>query len=77
MLFARVVEDRPELQQYREAVLEAEPVVCLLTASAEAIRKRLRIRESGMFQTEAITHSMELTNILENARAEDFTVDND
>ena len=77
LLVARVVEDRSELQYYREAVPGAEPIVCRLTASAKTMRERLLIREPGLFQAEALARSEELAGILESAGAEDFTVDND
>lgn len=77
LLIARVVEDRSELQRYREAVPGADLVVCQLTASIETMRERLRIREPGMFQREAIARSEEAATILDKAHAEDFRVDND
>ena len=76
LLVARVVEDRSALLQYREAVPGAEPIVCRLTASIETMLKRVRMREPGMFQSEAIIRSRELADILERISAEDFTVDN-
>ena len=76
LLVARVVEDRASLEQYREAVPGAAPVVCLLTAPTEVMQERLRIREPGMFQREALARSAELADILANARAEDYRVDN-
>jgi hypothetical protein len=76
LIVARVVEDRSELQQYREAVPGADPIVCRLTASIQTMQERVRIREPGMIQAEAIARSAELDCILERARAEDFTVDN-
>jgi hypothetical protein len=77
LIVARVVEDRAELQQYRQAVPGAEIVVCRLTASIETMRARLRTREPGMFQPYAIERSLALAHILEGAGAEDFIVDND
>ena len=76
LLVARVVETRSELQQYREAVPGAEPVVCRLTAPVEAMQERLRTREPGMIQAQAVARSAELAGILQRRRAEDFTVDN-
>jgi hypothetical protein len=76
LLVARVVEDRSVLQQYREAVPDADPVVCRLTASIETMLERLRVREPGLFQAEAISRSKELADVLGRTRAEDFTVDN-
>ena len=76
MVLARVVEDRSELQQYREAVPGADPIVCRLTAPIQTMQERLRTREPGLFQKRALARSAELDCILERARAEDFTVDN-
>ena len=77
LLVARVIEHRSELERYRDAIPGADIVVCRLTASAETMRDRLRDREPGMFQTEAIARSAELEQVLERERVEDFTVDND
>ena len=76
MLVARVVEDRAELERYREAVPGAAPVVCLLTAPVEVMQERVRTREPGMFQQEALARSAELAAILADAQAEDYSVDN-
>ena len=76
LVIARVLEERSELQHYREAVPGAEPVVCKLTASIETMQERVRIREPGMIQAEAVARAATLADILERARAEDFTVDN-
>ena len=76
LLVARVVETRAELEQYREAVPGAEPIVCRLTAPVAVMQERLRTREPGMFQQQAVARSAELAGILKRQRAEDFTVDN-
>ena len=76
LLVAWVVENRSELQRFREAIPGAEPIVCQLTASFETTRQRLRLREPGMFQEEALARSEALATILEHAHAEDFRVDN-
>ena len=77
LLVARVVENRDELQSYREAIPGAEPMVCLLSASIETMKQRLLVREPGTFQKEALDSSEALVAILEHAHAEDFRVDND
>ena len=76
LLIARVVENRSELQRYREAVPGAEPVVCRLTASIDTMQRRVRVRDIGMIQAQLIARSATLADILERAGAEDFTVDN-
>ena len=77
LLIAGVVEHQSELQRYREAVPGAEPVVCRLKASIDTMQERLRTREPGMFQAQAIARSAMLADILERSRAEDFTGNND
>ena len=76
LIVARVVEDRSELDQYRTAVLGAEPVVCRLTAPVGLMHERLRTREPGMNLEHALRRAAELDGILERAGVEDFTVDN-
>ena len=76
LLVARVVEDRSELQRYVESVPGAKPVVCRLTAPVETMQERLKPREPGMIQAQAIARAATLDDILERAQAEDYTVDN-
>ena len=76
LLIARVVENRSELQRYRDAVPGAEPVVCRLTASLDTMQSRLRVREPGMIQAQIVARAGPLADTLRRARAEDFTVDN-
>ncbi len=76
LVVARVVEDRAELDQYRAAVPGAQPIVCRLTAPLSLMHERLRIREPGMFQGQALARATELVDILERASIEDFVVDN-
>ena len=76
LIVARVVEDRAELDQYRAAVPGAQPIVCRLTAPLSLMHERLRIREPGMFQYQALARAAELADILERASIEDFEVDN-
>ena len=76
LVAARVVEDRSELQHYRDAVPGAQPVVCLLEASVETMRERLRVREPGMIQAQIVARAAPLADKLRLAPAEDFTVDN-
>ena len=76
LVVARVVEDRSELHQYREAVPGAEPVVCRLEASIETMQERVRGREPGMLQARLVARAEALADILRRSGAEDFTVDN-
>ena len=77
LIVAGVVEKRDDLGRYAEAVPGAQMVVCRLTASREAMRDRLRVREPGLFQTRALARAAELDSILVQSQAEDFVVDND
>ncbi len=76
LIVARVVEYEHELDHYRIAVPGARTVVCRLTAPLTLMHDRLRVREPGMFQYQALARSTELANILARAAVEDFTVDN-
>ena len=76
LIVAKVVENEDEFDLYRTAVPGASPVVCRLTAPIALMHQRLRVREPGMFQGQALVRSTELDGILESAAIEDFTVDN-
>ena len=76
LLIAGVVESRSMLSRYTESVPAAEITVCRLTAPVEQLQERLRVREPGINQPHALTRAAELADILEEARAEDFTIDN-
>ena len=76
LIVANVVENETELDLYRVAVPGARPIVCRLTAPLVLMRQRLRVREPGMFQDQALARSTELDGILEGAAIEHFTVDN-
>src|SRR6267378_134474 len=45
LLLARAIENRPELQQCRNAVPGAEIVICRLTASLKTMQDRVQTRE--------------------------------
>ena len=76
LIVARVIEHEHELDLYRAAVPGAQPVICRLTAPLTLMHDRLRTREPGMFQEQALVRSTELDGILERAAIEHFTVDN-
>ena len=76
LVIARAVEHRAELDQYRAAVPGARTIVCRLTAPLSLMHERLRIREPGMFQDQALARAAELADILERESIEDFAVDN-
>ena len=50
-------------------------MVCRLTAPLSLMHERLRIREPGMFQDQALARAEELSKILDRASVEDFIVD--
>ena len=76
LVVARTVEDRAELDDYRAAVPGAQPIVCRLTAPLSVMQERLRIREPGRFQDQALARAAELEGILDRAEVEDFVVEN-
>ena len=76
LIVARVVEHEHELDHYRIAVPGARTVVCRLAAPLTLMHDRLRVREPGMFQDQALARSTKLASILERMAIEDFTVDN-
>ncbi len=76
LMVARVVENVKDVSRLCEAVPGAKPIVCRLTAPAATMKKRIKVRELGMFQSKALARSVELAGILERVHVEDFTVDN-
>ena len=77
LLLAAAVESRDHLQALRGAMSEPELVVCRLTAAAETMERRLRVREPGMHQDQFVIRSRELDARLDVAHVEDFSVLND
>jgi hypothetical protein len=76
-LLARAMEDRTQLELCCDAVPATETVVCRLTASIEAMKQRVKMRESGVLQREYVARVASLNVILDRARLEDFTVANE
>src|SRR5208282_3306958 len=77
VLLARAMEDRAELELCRAAVSATNMQVCRLTASIEAMEKRVRMRESGVSQGEYVARVAKLNDILDRARFEDFSIANE
>ena len=77
LLLARAIEDRAELELCRSAVSAKHTVICRLAASVEAMRQRVKIRESGVSQREYVARAAKLNVILDRARLEDFTITNE
>lgn len=76
-LLARAIEDRAQLERCRDIIQATDMVVCRLTASIEAMKRRIEMRESGVSQREYVARVAELNVILDRARLEDFTVSNE
>ena len=77
LLLARAVEDRAELELCRSVVSAKHTVVCRLTAGIEAMRHRVKVRESGVSRRKYVARVAKLNVILDRARLEDFTVINE
>jgi len=76
-LVARAIEDAAQLELCREIVPAVNTVVCRLTASLEAMKRRVRRRELGISQREYVARVAKLNVILDRARLEDFAVANE
>lgn len=77
LLLARAIEDRSQLERCRDLVPATNMVVCRLTASIEAMKRRIEMRESGVLQREHVARVAKLNDVLDRARLEDFTVSNE
>jgi hypothetical protein len=76
-LVARAIEDYATLERCRKAVSAKNTVLCRLTASITTMRQRVKMRESGAFQTQFVARVEKLNSILDRAELEDFTVATD
>jgi hypothetical protein len=76
-LVARAMEDSAERERCREVIPAANTVVCRLTAGVEAMKQRVKMRESGVSQREYVARVAKLNVILDRAQLEDFTVVNE
>jgi hypothetical protein len=76
-LVARAIEDEAQLQRCRDMIPTANIVVCRLTASIEAMERRVQLRESGILQSEYVARVAKLNAILDRAHLEDFAVVNE
>lgn len=72
-----VLERREDIRGYEGVIPGARVVVCRLTASGATREARLRDREHGAGLQWHLERPVELADILEAARVEEFTVDND
>ncbi len=76
-LVARAVEDGAQLRLLRDIIPAANTIVCRLTASIEAMKRRVQRRDSGISQREYIARVARLNDILDRARLEDIVVTNE
>jgi hypothetical protein len=76
-LVARAIEDGAQLKLCREIIPAANTVVCRLTASIEAMKRRVQMRDSGISQREYVARVATLNDILDRAGLEDFAVTNE
>jgi hypothetical protein len=74
---ARAIEDEAQLKLCREIIPAANTVVCRLAATIETMRRRVEMRELGIWQPEYVARVEELNSILDRAQLEDFTIDNE
>jgi hypothetical protein len=69
---------RPLETPCRDIIIPAvNTVVCCLTASIEAMERRVQIRDSGISQRESVARVAKLNVILDHARLKDFAVVNE
>ena len=76
LLIAEAVERREELELLRNAIPGSEVMVCRLTADMKTMQARVRMREPGALQATFVARVAELDALLDEARVEDFTLDN-
>jgi hypothetical protein len=76
-LVARAIEDGAQLELCRATIPAANVVVCRLTASIEAMKRRVETRDLGMMQHEYVARVAKLNLILDRARLENFAVINE
>jgi hypothetical protein len=76
-LVARAIEDSAQLKLCRDIIPAVNTVVCRLTASIEAMKRRVQIRDLGISQREYVARVAKLNVILDHVRLEDFAVTNE
>lgn len=75
LLIARVIEDRKELDGYRDAVPGADIVVVRLRASPNILQERVRSRGEGRGMEWHLQRAVELATLMDEQRVEDFVVE--
>jgi hypothetical protein len=76
-LLACAIEDQAQLALCREAVSATNTIVCRLVAKIETMQQRVAMRESGVLQQGYVARVAKLSEILDIAQLEDFSVDNE
>jgi hypothetical protein len=76
-LVARAIESETQLKLCCKTIPAGDTVVCRLVASLQVMQRRVENRESGAWQRRYIERVEKLSNILDEARLEDFTVSNE
>jgi hypothetical protein len=76
-LVARALEDNAKLRLCREIIPAVNIAVCRITASIEVMEQRVQMRETGISQGEYVARVAKLSQILDRAGLEDFTVVNE
>jgi len=76
-LVARAIEDKAQLELCRNIIPATNTVVCRITASIEAMKRRVQMRDLGISQEEYVARVTELNVILDRVRLEDFAVTNE
>jgi hypothetical protein len=76
-LVARALEDDTQLKLCCDISPALNTVVCRLTASIEAMKRRVQIRDFGISQREYVARVARLSAILDRAQLEDFVVTNE
>jgi len=76
-LLARAIEDDAQLRLCRDIILAANTAVCRLTASIDAMKRRVQMRDLGISQREFVARVAKLNVILDRAQLEDFAVTNE
>jgi len=77
LLLAEAIENRADLDRIREAVPDAQIVICRLAVETAIAEERVRTREPGMFQEKFVARVGELEKILDDSQIEDFSIHND
>jgi hypothetical protein len=76
-LVARAIEDAAQLKLCRDMIPAVNTAVCRLTASIETTKRRVEVRDPGIFQPEYVARVEKLNIMLDRAQLEDFSVSNE